>query len=53
MVRVIGGDWKRTPVPVTPGKGLRPTPSRVRETLFNWIEDYTDLNGAIFIKVHF
>ncbi len=51
MVRVIGGDWKRTPVPVIPGNGLRPTPSRVRETLFNWLEDYTDLNGAVFLDL--
>ena len=51
MVRVIGGEWKRTPVHVIPGKGLRPTPSRVRETLFNWIESYTDVNGAVFLDL--
>ncbi len=37
-VRIIGGRWKRTPLPVTGVAGLRPTPDRVRETLFNWIE---------------
>ena len=37
-VRIIGGLWKRTPLPVTDIAGLRPTPDRVRETLFNWIE---------------
>ncbi len=37
-VRIIGGQWKRTPLPVADTQGLRPTPDRVRETLFNWIE---------------
>ncbi|MGZ8292964.1 MAG: 16S rRNA (guanine(966)-N(2))-methyltransferase RsmD [Telluria sp.] len=37
QVRIIGGDWKRTPLPVLDALGLRPTPDRVRETVFNWI----------------
>ena len=37
-IRIIGGQWKRTPLPVPDTPGLRPTPDRVRETLFNWIE---------------
>ncbi len=37
-VRIIGGRWKRTALPVLDAAGLRPTPDRVRETLFNWIE---------------
>ena len=36
-VRIIGGRYKRTPLPVADAPGLRPTPDRVRETLFNWI----------------
>ncbi|CAN5375286.1 16S rRNA (guanine(966)-N(2))-methyltransferase RsmD [soil metagenome] len=36
-VRIIGGQWKRTRLPVLDAEGLRPTPDRVRETLFNWI----------------
>jgi 16S rRNA (guanine(966)-N(2))-methyltransferase RsmD len=36
-IRIIGGAWKRTPIPVADAPGLRPTPDRVRETLFNWI----------------
>jgi len=36
-VRIIGGKWKRTSLPVLQAPGLRPTPDRVRETLFNWI----------------
>lgn len=37
QVRIIGGQWKRSPLPVPDGEGLRPTPDRVRETVFNWI----------------
>jgi 16S rRNA (guanine966-N2)-methyltransferase len=36
-VRVIGGSWKRSKLPVADRPGLRPTPDRVRETLFNWL----------------
>lgn len=36
-VRIIGGQWKRTPLPVADAAGLRPTPDRVRETVFNWL----------------
>jgi 16S rRNA (guanine(966)-N(2))-methyltransferase RsmD len=42
-VRIIGGVWKRSKLPVGEGEGLRPTPDRVRETLFNWLG--TDLSG--------
>jgi len=38
QVRIIAGKWKRTSVAVPSVAGLRPTPDRVRETLFNWIE---------------
>lgn len=37
QVRIIGGEWKRTPLPVLNAEGLRPTPDRVRETVFNWL----------------
>ncbi|OGB20211.1 MAG: 16S rRNA (guanine(966)-N(2))-methyltransferase RsmD [Burkholderiales bacterium RIFCSPLOWO2_12_67_14] len=36
-VRIIGGQWKRSKLPVSDRPGLRPTPARVRETLFNWL----------------
>ena len=36
-VRIIGGQWKRTKLAVADKAGLRPTPDRVRETLFNWL----------------
>jgi len=42
-VRLIGGLWKRSKLPVADKPGLRPTPDRVRETLFNWLGQ--DLGG--------
>jgi 16S rRNA (guanine966-N2)-methyltransferase len=42
-VRIIGGLWKRTKLSVADFPGLRPTPDRVRETLFNWLGQ--DLSG--------
>jgi len=42
-VRIIGGQWRRTLLPVADRPGLRPTPDRVRETLFNWLGQ--DLSG--------
>lgn len=42
-VRLIGGQWKRSKLPVVDWPGLRPTPDRVRETLFNWLGQ--DLTG--------
>ncbi|MBN9204535.1 16S rRNA (guanine(966)-N(2))-methyltransferase RsmD [Methylibium petroleiphilum] len=42
-VRLIGGQWKRSKLPVPAAPGLRPTPDRVRETLFNWLGQ--DLSG--------
>jgi 16S rRNA (guanine966-N2)-methyltransferase len=42
-VRIIGGLWKRSKLPVANLPGLRPTPDRVRETLFNWLGQ--DLSG--------
>ncbi len=36
-LRIIGGDYRRRLLPVLDSPGLRPTPDRVRETLFNWL----------------
>ncbi len=41
-VRIIGGLWKRSKLPVVDLPGLRPTPDRVRETLFNWLGQELD-----------
>ena len=46
QVRIIGGQWKRTPLPVLTALGLRPTPDRVRETAFNWINHQRDGDWA-------
>ncbi|WP_454762740.1 16S rRNA (guanine(966)-N(2))-methyltransferase RsmD [Cupriavidus campinensis] len=43
QVRIIGGRWKRSLLPVLEAEGLRPTPDRVRETLFNWLGQ--DMSG--------
>lgn len=36
-VRIVGGRWRRTPLAVVDRNGLRPTPERVRETVFDWL----------------
>jgi 16S rRNA (guanine(966)-N(2))-methyltransferase RsmD len=48
-VRIIGGLWKRSKLPVADQPGLRPTPDRVRETLFNWLGQ--DLTGWSCVDV--
>lgn len=37
FVRIIGGQWRSRRLTFPPIPGLRPTPDRVRETLFNWL----------------
>lgn len=39
-IRIIGGKWRSRKVNFTGKDGLRPTPDRVRETLFNWLAPY-------------
>ncbi|MBV7483708.1 16S rRNA (guanine(966)-N(2))-methyltransferase RsmD [Bordetella sp. BOR01] len=36
-IRIVAGQYRRTPITVPDVPGLRPTPDRVRETLFNWL----------------
>jgi 16S rRNA (guanine(966)-N(2))-methyltransferase RsmD len=36
-IRIVAGQYRRTPIEVIEAQGLRPTPDRVRETLFNWL----------------
>ncbi len=43
-VRIIGGAWRGRRVNFPDVPGLRPTPDRVRETLFNWLQ--FDIAGA-------
>lgn len=42
-VRIVGGDYRRRLLRFPDSEGLRPTPDRVRETLFNWLGQ--DLDG--------
>lgn len=42
-VRIVGGQWRSRLIEVPKLSGLRPTPDRVRETLFNWLGQ--DLHG--------
>lgn len=39
-VRIIGGKWRGRKIHFAESEGLRPTPDRVRETLFNWLLPY-------------
>lgn len=43
-LRIIGGDLRSRVVPFPDAAGLRPTPARVRETVFNWLQH--DIHGA-------
>src|SRR5277367_1298171 len=43
-VRIIGGGWRGRRISFPDIPGLRPTPDRVRETLFNWLQH--DVAGA-------
>ena len=43
-MRIIGGDWRSRRLEFPASDGLRPTPDRVRETLFNWLQPW--LPGA-------
>jgi len=44
QVRIIAGRHRGRRLHFVPGRGLRPTPDRVRETLFNWLQG--DIRGA-------
>ena len=40
QVRIIGGEWRGRKLPFAPTPAIRPTPDRVRETLFNWLQPH-------------
>jgi len=46
-IRIIGGQWRGRYLQVPDKQGLRPTPSRVRETLFNWLATYLPLSHCL------
>ncbi len=43
-LRIIGGQWRGRKLTFPDVPGLRPTPDRLRETLFNWLQ--TEIHGA-------
>ena len=49
-VRLIGGAWRRSKLPVAERPGLRPTPDRVRESLFKWSLNFG--GGFGFCQTH-
>ena len=48
-VRIVGGQWRSRRIRFTPRPDLRPTPGRVRETLFNWLGQ--DLSGLVCLDL--
>jgi 16S rRNA (guanine966-N2)-methyltransferase len=38
-IRLIAGKWRGRKLDVIDSPGLRPTPNRIRETLFNWLQN--------------
>lgn len=44
IVRIIGGNWRGRKVSFAQHDDIRPTPARIRETLFNWLQN--DIHGA-------
>ncbi|STZ56174.1 Ribosomal RNA small subunit methyltransferase D [Moraxella lacunata] len=49
QVRIIGGQFKRRSISFVDADGLRPTPDRLRETLFNWL--MADIHDAKVLDV--
>ena len=49
-VRIIGGLWRRRLIRFPEAPGLRPTPDRVRETLYNWLGQ--DLTGKLCLDLY-
>ncbi|MDD5036387.1 MAG: 16S rRNA (guanine(966)-N(2))-methyltransferase RsmD [Methylococcaceae bacterium] len=48
-LRIIGGTWRSRKLRFPDAQGLRPTPDRVRETLFNWLQQ--DLEGLLCLDL--
>lgn len=49
-VRIISGKWRSRKLDVIEAEDLRPTPDRVRETLFNWLQPY--IEGAYCLDLY-
>lgn len=59
QLRIIGGQWRSRRLSFPDAPGLRPTPDRVRETLYNWLAPHIDGarlldcfagSGALFLE---
>jgi len=49
-VRIIAGDWRGRRIPIVAETAVRPTPDRVRETVFNWLQ--TEIEGARVLDLY-
>lgn len=49
-LRIIGGNWRSRKISFPEREGIRPTPDRVRETLFNWLA--ADIAGAHCLELY-
>jgi 16S rRNA (guanine966-N2)-methyltransferase len=49
-LRIIGGEWRSRQIVFADAPGLRPTPNRVRETLFNWLQ--TDVINSACLDLY-
>jgi 16S rRNA (guanine966-N2)-methyltransferase len=49
-VRIIAGEWRGRRIPIAEGTAVRPTPDRVRETVFNWLRE--TLPGALCLDLY-
>ena len=49
-LRIIGGNWRRRKISFPEGNDIRPTPDRVRETLFNWLQ--FDISGTRCLELY-
>ncbi len=48
-LRIIGGEWRSRKLQFLDAPGLRPTPDRIRETLFNWLQG--DIYNALCLDL--
>jgi 16S rRNA (guanine966-N2)-methyltransferase len=49
-VRIIAGEWRGRRIPIVGATAVRPTPDRVRETVFNWLQ--TKIEGARVLDLY-
>jgi 16S rRNA (guanine966-N2)-methyltransferase len=49
-VRIIAGEWRGRRIPIVTETAVRPTPDRVRETVFNWLQ--TSIDGARVLDLY-